>query len=303
MDIGGIYPPIATPFTDDGVVDADAVRFNVARWMTTGLRGLVVLGSNGEAPFVDEDEAHDLVSLVREGVPRARLLIAGTGRESTRATVTATLRAASAGADAVLVRAPGFFKSQMTVDTFVRHYTAVADASPVPVLLYNFAAAFGVNLPIEAIARLAAHANIVGLKESGGDVGLIGEQVSVAGADFSVVVGSATTLYASLCVGAAGGVVAVANVAPEACVRLFELARAGRHREALALQRALTPLARAVTTVHGVPGLKAAMTLAGYRGGAPRAPLIPAPRAVVDDVDRRLSDLRAFLEASHAAAP
>jgi 4-hydroxy-2-oxoglutarate aldolase len=300
MDIAGIYPPIATPFTDHGHLDAGALRFNVARWMTTGLRGLVVLGSNGEAPLVDDDEAHELVALVREGVPRDRLLIAGTGRESTRATVTATLRAASAGADAVLVRTPGFFKSQMTVEAFVRHYTAVADASPVPVLLYNFAAAFGVNLPLEAVARLAAHPNIVGLKESGGDIGQISDQVSIARSGFEVVVGSAPTLYASLCVGAVGGIVAVANMVPEACVRLFELTRAGHHQQALALQQALTPLARAVTTLHGVPGLKAGMSLAGYRGGPPRSPLPPAPSPAVDEISRRLSELRAFLEASHA---
>jgi 4-hydroxy-2-oxoglutarate aldolase len=303
MDVRGVFPPIATPFTADGAdIDTDAVRFNVARWMATRLRGLVVLGTNGEAALVDDDEAERLVAAVREDVPRDRWLIAGTGRESTRATIATTRRLAAAGADAALVRVPGFFKSQMGAEALVRHYTAVADASPVPVLLYNFAAVFGVNMTVDVIARLAEHPNIAGLKESGGDVGQVADEVNGTPDGFAVVVGSAATLFASLCVGADGAVVAVANVVPEACVRLYDLTVSGRHTEARALQRVLTPLARAVTAAHGVAGLKAAMALAGYRGGPPRAPLLPASPAAADDLARHLAALHAFLETSHAVA-
>jgi len=297
MRLRGIFPPMATPFTDAGAaLDLEALKINVGRWMATGLSGLVVLGSNGEAALVDDDEAERLVAEVRPLVPRGRLLIAGTGREATRATIAACRRAAAAGADAALVRAPGFFKAQMTGEALQRHYVAVADACPIPVILYNFAAAFGVNLPTETIARLAEHPNIVGLKESGGDVAQVADQVSSTPEAFDVVVGAAPALYASLCVGASGGVVAVANVVPEVCVRLYELTVAGRHEDARAWQRALTPLARAVTAAHGVAGLKAAMTLAGYRGGHPRAPLAPASPATVEAVGAQLATLRRFVE-------
>lgn len=280
MTIAGIYPPIATPFDADCEVDYAALRSNAARWMTTGLRGLVVLGSNGEAAFIDEDEAERIVAEVRAEVPAGRLVIAGTGRDATRATIAACRRAARAGADFVLVRVPTAFKPHLTAQHLVRHYRAVADTSPVPILLYDFPQSFGLTLPLAAITTLADHPNVAGMKESSGDLAQIADQVSATPAAFEVVVGSAPTLYASLCVGAAGGVVAVANVVPEVCVRLFELTRGGRHDEALALQRRLTPLARAVTGVHGVPGLKAAMTIAGYRGGFPRAPLEAASPAV-----------------------
>lgn len=291
VNFQGVIPPAATPFTADGDVDFDAIRFNVDRWMHTGLRGLLLLGSNGEAPYVDEDEAVRIVAAARDGVPRDRVLLVGTGRDATRATIAASVRAVRAGADAVLVRPPSAFKSNMTNEALVAHYTAVADASPVPVLLYNFAAAFGVNLATEVILALAEHRNIIGLKESGGDLAQIGDQVARTPDDFVVVVGSAPTMYASLCVGVDGAVVAAANVIPDLMVKLHALTTEGRHREALHLQRAITPLARGVTAQWGVPALKAAMTLAGYRGGSPRMPLAPAPPAVVESLRRMLDTL------------
>lgn len=277
VTLAGIYPPIATPFDADGDVDFAALRFNADRWMKTALRGLVVLGSNGEVALVDEDEAERIVGEVRALVPRDRLLIAGTGRDSTRATIEACRRAARVGADYALVRVPTAFKALLVTDALIRHYRAVADASPIPVLLYDYPQWFGLLLPLPAIVALAEHPNVVGMKESSGDVAQVADQVSRTPDRFEVVVGAAQTLYPSLCVGAAGGVIAVANVVPEACIALFRLATSGRHEEALALQRRLTPLATAVTSGHGIPGLKVAMDLAGYRGGYPRAPLSPCP--------------------------
>jgi 4-hydroxy-2-oxoglutarate aldolase len=297
VKLSGVFPPIATPFTADGEVDYDALRFNAARWMATGLRGLVVLGSNGEAAFVDEDEAERIVGEVRALVPRERVLIAGTGRDSTRATIEACRRAARVGADYVLVRTPTAFKAQLDAGAFERHYVAIADASPVPVLLYDFPQSFGVTLPLPVIVRLAGHPNVAGMKESSGDVAQVADQVSRTPDRFEVVVGSAPTLYPSLVVGAAGGVVAVANVVPEICVRLFDLASSGRHAEALALQRHLTPLARAVTGTYGVPGLKIAMNLAGYRGGWPRAPLAPASGSAKQDLQNLIDRLESAVGA------
>jgi 4-hydroxy-2-oxoglutarate aldolase len=290
LNLSGIYPPIATPFTD-GEVDYAGLAHNTRRWMTTGLRGLLALGSNGEAAFVDEDEAERIVATVREGVPRDRVLLAGTGRQSTRATIAATERAATAGADAVLVLTPFYFKSQMTHDALVTHYRAVADASPVPVLLYNFTNVTGMNLTPDTVAVLSAHPNIVGIKDSNGDVGQVAGIVARVPADFAVVVGSAATLYPALVVGAAGAIVAVANVVPEICVELYTLARAGKHDEAKALQRRLTPLAAAVTGGFGIPGLKLAMEIAGYVGGEVRGPLRPAKPDARDVIARLYEDL------------
>ncbi len=174
----GIHTPIATPFQEDGTVDEMALRRNIARWMQTPLTGLVVLGSNGEAPQLDDFEADDVVTIAREGVPRDRTFIVGTGRESTRATIQAGKRAAEGGADAVLVRTPSFFKAQMTAEVLERHYRDVADASPVPVLLYNVAMFTGVTLPVDSVARLSEHPNIVGMKESGSDIGYIADCVT-----------------------------------------------------------------------------------------------------------------------------
>jgi 4-hydroxy-2-oxoglutarate aldolase len=269
----GVYTPIATPFRGDDTLDEPGLRANVTRWMRTPLTGLVVLGSNGEAPQLDEDEADRVVEIVRAGMPAGRPMIVGTGRESTRATIAATKRAAAAGADAALVRTPAFFKSQMTTDVFVRHYLEVADASPIPTLLYNVTMYTGVNLLPEAVATLAVHPNIVGMKESGSDLVQIAEYIARTPDDFTILAGSAATLFPALAVGCDGAILALAALAPDACVQMVTLVREGRVDEARALQARLMPLGRAIGAQHGVPGLKAAMDLLGYAGGPPRPPL------------------------------
>lgn len=289
MTLAAVFPPMVTPFTD-GAVDAQAIAWNVERWMRGGLGGVVALGTNGEAALLDEDEADRVVDVVRQAVPASRLLIAGTGRESTRATIAATRRAAAHGADLALVRTPSFFRTQMTPAVLVRHFGAVADASPIPILLYNFPGQTGVNLSPETVATLAEHPNIVGMKETGTDAAQLAAFVDATpSSTFSVLVGAAPGFYPALCVGAVGAIVAVACVLPELCVRLHALASAGRHGEARALQRLLTPLGRLVTTTHGVPGLKAAMDAAGYRGGEPRAPLIPVSPRVREEIRAELA--------------
>src|SRR5437764_8706883 len=281
MNFAGVFSPIPTPFDDRDRVDTARLKAALAKWVKKPLTGFVVLGSNGEAALMDDFESDQAIVAAREAIPRDKGFIVGTGRESTNAAIKATKRAAEHGADAVLVRTPGFFKSQMTNDVFVRHYTAVADASPVPVLLYNFTAVTGVNLLPAAVARLATHPNIIGMKESGGDIAQVADLVSLTPKDFTVLAGSAPTFYAALCVGAAGGILALGCAAPDACVQLFELTRAGRHEEAIALQRRLVPLARLLGGTHGVPGLKAALNLLGYDVGVPRPPLAPLPDAVL----------------------
>src|SRR5262245_47914690 len=206
MNLSGVLTPIPTPFTDNDEPDLDRLRAALAHWVTTPLAGFVVLGSNGEAALLDEDESDRVVATAREAVPRGRTFIVGTGRESTRATVQAARRAASLGADAVLVRPPGAFKSQMTTAGLVSQHQAVADAAPVPVLLYNFTAVTGVTLPVPAASRLATHPNIVGMKESNGDIARVGDLVSATPSDFKVLAGSAATFLDALSVGACGGI-------------------------------------------------------------------------------------------------
>jgi 4-hydroxy-2-oxoglutarate aldolase len=258
------------------------MRSNVERWMRTGLRGVVLLGTNGEAPLIRDDEAVRLTAAAREAVPANRVLLVGTGRQATRDVIALSRAVAAAGADAVLVLTPSVYRAQLTAAALVTHFRAIADGSPVPVVLYNMPQATGVTLTPAIVQELASHPNIAGIKESSGDIAVVADLAGRAAADFPVVVGAAPSLYASLMVGATGGIVAVANVVPELCVRLYELTRAGRHDDARELQRALTPLAAAVTTGFGVPGLKAAMALAGYRPGQPRRPLAP-----LDDAGRR----------------
>ena len=269
MDLRGVFPPIPTPFHSDAL-DTAALGSNCDRWMATRVHGLVVLGSTGEAPLVDDAESDQAIETVRARVPHDRLLIAGVGRESTVATAAAAVRAGALGVDAVLVRTPSFFKTLLTDEAWVAHYTAVADASPVPVILYNVTAFTGVTLPVEVVAQLAEHPNIVGMKESGSDIGFVSALVDETPTDFALLTGSAPAFYVSLVSGAVGGVLALACVVPDLCVELYDLVRSNRLAEARALQRQLTPFARLITSVHGVPGLKAALSMMGYAGGVPR---------------------------------
>jgi 4-hydroxy-2-oxoglutarate aldolase len=280
-----------TPFSG-GEIDTTAIRRNVARFVEAGLGGVVALGTNGEAAMLDDDESDRVLEAARERVPAEKTLIAGVGRESTRATIAAAHRAAAAGADAVLVRTPSFYRAHIAVPALVAHYTAIADESRVPVLLYNYAGFTGVNLSPDTIGRLAAHPNIVGLKETSTDGAQFAELAAAVPADFTVMAGSAPGVYAALCAGATGAILAVACVRPALCLALLEHVRAGRMAEALACQQRMTPLARAVTTGYGIAGLKAAMDLSGMDGGDPRPPIgALAPEG--------MEKIRGLLDATH----
>ena len=264
--------------------------------MQTALAGLVVLGSNGEAPLLDDAEADAVIETVRAQLPRNRTLIGGVGRESTIATIAAAKRAARIGVDVVLVRTPSFFKNVMASDAFVRYYTAVADASPVPVLLYNVSLFTGVNLLPDAVERLAAHPNIVGMKESNADLVQLAETIARTPDGFVVLGGSAPTFYHALCAGADGGVLAISGVVPDLCVELFHLGRAHRHAEALALQRRLTPLGRLLGAMTGVAGLKYALDSIGFVGGPTRPPLGTVPLDAQKQIREQLAALATLAE-------
>lgn len=287
----GIIPPLPTPFTSRGDIDRRALADNVSKLLTTGLAGVLAIGSNGEAALLEDDECDAIVETVRDVVPVTRLLLVGTGRESTQATITACKRAAACGADAVLVRTPGYFKTQMTPAALLAHFTAVADASPVPVLLYNLPGVTGISLTVPVVAALAEHANVVGMKETSSDLERMGQFAAIRPDTFRVFCGWAPVIYPALVSGVAGGILAVANVVPDLCVALAQHVRAGRHEDALVLQRRITPLAQLVTSLHGVPGLKAALDRAGYTGGPVRPPLLPVSAKALDEIVQALAAL------------
>jgi 4-hydroxy-2-oxoglutarate aldolase len=285
----GIYTPLATPFAADGSLDVRGLANNVEKYLRSPLTGLVVLGSNGEAPQLEEHEADLAIQTVREVMPKNRPLLAGTGRESTAATIAATERAARMGVDAVLVRTPSFYKGQMTTDAFVKHYTQVADRSPVPVLLYNVSMYTGVNLLPDAVGILSQHPNIVGIKETNSDMVQFGEYLARAADGFTVLAGSGATYFSALMLGAHGAILAVAGVAPDACVGIFNAVREGRIDDARTRNRELAPLSKLVGATYGVPGLKAALTLLGFEGGLPRPPLQPVGQQAIDVIREQLT--------------
>jgi 4-hydroxy-2-oxoglutarate aldolase len=242
-----------------------------------GVDGLVLFGSTGEGLLLDEDERSRALAAVRPVPGEGQLLLAGTGAESTRAAIRLARAAADAGADAVLVHPPAYYRPQMTPDALRDHFAAVADASPVPVVLYQVPSAYsGIELESGLVEQLSRHPNVLGIKDSSGDLKVLGALVeSAAGERFSVVVGNGSILYAGLEVGATGGILAVAALAPAACVELVRRKRAGDEAGAGRLQERIAPLHRAVVGALGVPGVKAALDLLGRPGGPPRPPLKP----------------------------
>jgi len=288
--IRGIYAPISTPF-EQGQVSFPRLRGNLERWAATRLAGLVVLGSNGEAVLLDQVEKESLIGYVREHFPKDRPVIAGTGCESTRETIAFSRRAAGLGADAVLVITPSFYKGSMTSSALRRFYTEVAEACPVPVMLYNMPRNTGLNLPARVVVELAAHPNIVGIKDSGGDIVQIAEIIAGAPPGFVVFAGSGSFLLATLVLGGQGGTLALANVAADACAQLQEKFEGGDLAAARRLQLALIPLNQAVTSRYGVGGLKAALDLIGYFGGEVRPPLEPVGEAERREISKLLRDL------------
>ncbi len=289
MDLSGIFPPLPTPFTADGAIDFAGLRANADDLAREPISGHVVGGSNGEFSSLTTDERVRVVGAVREAVGPGRLVIAGAGQESTAATIALTREMAAAGADAALVVTPGYFKARMTSEALVGHFRAVADASPLPVLLYSVPANTGVDLPIDAVARLSEHANILGLKDSGGDITKFGRMALDCRPGFQLLAGSGGFLLAALAVGGVGGIMALANIAAAPLRAVFDRFRAGDLAGARAAQLPLIPANTAVTARYGVAGLKAALEMLGKVGGAPRPPLLPLTAAERDDLRATLT--------------
>jgi 4-hydroxy-2-oxoglutarate aldolase len=278
----GIMIPFTTPLDDDGGVDVRALRANIERWNETGVAGYAALGSTGERVHLTERECLDVIETARASVPSHLAFIVGAGQQSTRATIDEVRGFAEAGADAVLVITPHFYRAELTHHALVNHYLAVADASFVPVLLYSVPQLTNVSLAPETIARLSEHENIVGVKDSSGDILNLAETVRLVPEDFAVLSGNGRALYPALCLGARGAILAIGCVAPKLAVAIYEAFERGEHDRARELQQRLTRLTRGIPGRYGISGLKAALDMLGYAGGRVRAPLQDA-----DDEARR----------------
>jgi len=273
----GIFPALTTPFEVDGWVSLGGLKENIRRYNKTGLAGYLVLGSTGESVMLLRAEEDAVLAAVKEVAAPGKLLIAGTGAESTAETIVRTKRAAVLGYQAALVKTPYFYKPVYRAETYIRHYRAVADASPIPVLLYSVPAFTGVTLESPEILKLAEHPNIAGIKDSSGSVQRVAEVVSSAPAEFQVLTGGAAVVYPALAVGASGAILALASALPEKFVELYELVQKGMHEQAKELQLALASIAKRIVSENGIAGVKYAMDLRGYNGGVPRLPLLPLP--------------------------
>jgi 4-hydroxy-2-oxoglutarate aldolase len=276
LDIRGIYPPVPTFFDEGEDLDLATLREHIERLMSKGIANFVALGSNGEAVHLEPDERRAVVRTVRAAAGPDAQVLAGAGGLSTRETIALCRLAAEEGADVALVLPPHHYRSAMTPPALRAHYQAVADASSIPVMLYNMPGnSAGIDLDAETVLALSLHPNIIGLKDSSGNVAKIAEVVAGARPDFVVLAGSAGFLLPALVVGVRGAIAALANIAPRECLRLMRLYEEGNLDEARALQGRLVAPNTAVTAGYGVPGLKAALQFVAHYGGEPRRPLVP----------------------------
>ena len=293
MKLQGIYPPITTPFDHNGEIYKIKLTHNVESWNRTGLAGYVVCGSTGESVMLTPEEKFLCWEIVAKAAAPEKLLIAGTGVESVRETVSLTNKAAEMGYKAAMVRTPHYYKNLLNrVDAQVLYFRAVADQTKIPLMIYNWPQATGIDIAPEAVAMLSEHPNIIAIKESSGSLEKVMQMIREVKPGFQVLVGSAPTLAPSFQVGAVGAVLAFANAAPYACITIWEAHRSRELEAAKDWQNRIAKAAQLVTTKYGVPGLKHAMDLMGYYGGPPRLPLVtPTPEAK-KEIDAAFEGLR-----------
>lgn len=302
QDLSGILLPTTTPFERNGQISATGIASNIKDWSARGVIGFVVLGSTGERVHLDEREYLETIEVSRAAIASDAILIAGAGQQSTVGTIKEIKSAASAGAEAVLVITPYFYRPAITQDTLISYYTAVADEAPVPVLLYSMPPLTGIKIESETVARLSEHPNIIGVKDSSNDVAGFRRTVELCPRDFAVMTGNGTVLLDALRAGATGGILAVGCVVPEVCVEIFQLFTRGEEERAEELQSKLTPLAAAVTTRYGIGGLKSALDLAGVHGGSVRAPLQGPNDEARRDIESLLAGVRKIFPQSRTGS-
>ena len=298
MDISGIFPALTTPYGDDGLVSIEKFKANLSRYNQTEIAGSVVLGSTGESVLLSREESESLLVAAQEGQAPGKLLIAGTGAESTAETIARTKRAAALGYTVALVKTPYYYKPVYRPEVYLRHYRSVADASPIPILLYSVPIFTGITLETPEILALAGHPNIVGIKDSSGVIQRVVEVAGAAPKEFRVLTGGAAVVYPALCAGARGAILALASALPEKCAEVYRLWKAGQHDRASALQQRLAVASKTIASENGIAGLKHAMDLRGYSGGLPRPPLLP----LAEDKKQQINKVIAELEPVAAVA-
>lgn len=275
INFKGIYTPIVTPFDENEEISYDYFKHNLDKWGQSNLDGIVVLGSNGEFVYLSEQEKLDVIRFVKRNFISSKNIIVGTYCESTKATIELSKKAADGGADAVLVLPPNYYKGAMAKDeTLLRYYIDVADSSPVPVFIYNMPGNTGININSSVIAKLSKHPNIVGIKDTSGNIVQMTEIARDTDEDFAIFAGNAGYLLPALEVGARGATLALANILPDECCKLVSLYKDGKHEEAKKLQYKMMEINNAVTAKFGIGGLKYALDLLGYKGGYVRRPLM-----------------------------
>lgn len=292
MVLSGVFPALTTPFGSDGSVSLSGLKHNIQQYNQTGVSGYVAIGSTGESVLLTPAEVEGVLATVKESAAKGKTLIAGTGAESTAETIVRTKRAAAIGYDVALVKTPYYYKPSYKPEVFIAHYRRVADESPIPVLLYSVPQFTGVALEPAEIAALAEHPNIIGIKDSSGNVQRVAETIATVPAAFQVLVGSASTVYPCLTIGARGAILALASALPERCVALFELVRQDQHEKARELQSLIVRASKLVVSECGIAGVKFVMDQRGYHGGLPRLPLLP----LHDEQKKRLSEFLVTLE-------
>jgi 4-hydroxy-2-oxoglutarate aldolase len=289
MKLRGIFPPLTTPFAADGEIDLAALRSNMSRYNETRLGGYVLNGSTSESVLLTWDEIDRLWAAAREHAAEGKVLIAGTGAESTPETIRHTKRAAELGFAAALVRTPSYYKPFMTFEAQATHFLRVADASPIPVLIYSVPVFTGYTVEAPLVARLSSHPNIVGIKDSSGNVQRISDIVHTTHMNFNTLTGSALTLQEALEAGACGAILAVSCVFPEACVEFYEAARGDDAARVEQLKKQAISPAATVVAKFGIPGIKFALDRLGYKGGAPRGPLLAVSESAQQEIDGLLA--------------
>jgi 4-hydroxy-2-oxoglutarate aldolase len=297
MDLAGVYPALTTPFEADGSVSLEDLKHNIRKYNETSLAGYVAIGSTGESVLLSDKEIDSVLVTVKETAAPGKLLIAGTGAESTAETIERTKRAAQLGYHAALVKTPYYYKPMYKPEAYIAHYRRVADASPIPVLLYSVPQFTGIALEAPEVAVLSEHPNIIGIKESSGVVQRAAEILGSARSSFQLLVGSASMLFPSLAIGARGAILALGSAMPELCLAVFQAVQKGDLQRARELQKSIVPASRLIVSQCGIAGVKYSMDLGGYRGGLPRLPLLP----LQEEQKNAIRDLMARVEASEPA--
>jgi 4-hydroxy-2-oxoglutarate aldolase len=297
MNVSGVFPALTTPFAADGSVSVADIKHNITKYNTTGLAGFVAIGSTGESVLLSRKEVDAVLIAVKEAAAPGMRLIAGTGAESTAETIDRTKRAAELGYHVALVKTPYYYKPLYKPEVFIAHFRRVADASPIPVMLYSVPQFTGVALEAPEVGVLAQHPNIIGLKESSGLVQRAADILAAVPASFQLLVGSASMMFPSMVLGAVGSILALASALPEQCVALFNAVHSGNLEKARELQAGVQEASKLIVSQCGIPGVKYAMDLAGYRGGLPRLPLLP----VQEEQKKAIRELMAKLDAQTPA--